>query len=113
MVKWGDVPVCECNGNLTNYLVLYAKNHTSEYTEAILDSNSSHVELRNLEIFRPYKIRVVARNRRGEGVPSLPFVVWTEMEGTKDLNQRLLYRIASPSINCFRWLSRIRQFSVL
>ena len=85
MVRWSDIPVSESNGNLTNFLVLYAKNHTSEYTETILDSKSFHAELKNLEIFNPYKIRVVARNRRGEGVPSLPFVVWTEMEGTKEM----------------------------
>ena len=86
MVRWSDIPVAESNGNLTNFLVLYAKNHTSEYTETILDPNTFHAELKNLEIFNPYKIRVIARNGRGEGVPSLPFVAWTEMEGIKELN---------------------------
>ena len=86
MVRWSDIPASESNGNLIHFLVLYAQNHTSEYTETILDPNTFHAELKNLEIFNPYKIRVVARNRRGEGVPSLPFVVWTEMEGTQELN---------------------------
>ena len=62
---------------------MYAENSSSEYTETILSPNSYHVKIKNLKIFHPYKIRVVARNRRGEGVASLPFVVWTEMEGKK------------------------------
>ncbi len=83
MVTWNDIPPSQSNGNLTNFVVLYAKNDTSEYTQTLLEPNSYHVELKNLEIFHPYKIRVVARNRRGEGVASLPFVAWTEMEGKK------------------------------
>ena len=82
MVTWNDVPISQTNGNLTNFVVLYADNNTLTYTETIIDANSYHAELKNLKIFNPYKIRVVARNRRGEGISSFPFVVWTEMEGT-------------------------------
>ena len=98
MVTWNDIPMSQSNGNLTNILVLYAENHTSEYTETILDPSSYRVELKNLEIFHPYQIRVVARNRRGEGVASLPFVAWTEMEG-KRFNKLYLYWIALLVLN--------------
>lgn len=81
MVTWTDIPESASNGNITNFIALYAKNYTSEYTEVTVDQNTYHVELKKLEIFHPYKIRIVTRNRRGEGVTSLPFVVWTEMEG--------------------------------
>ena len=88
MVTWNEVPPAQSNGNLTNFVVLYSKNHTSEYTEIILDPSTHRIELKTLEIYHPYKIRVMARNRRGEGVASLPFVVWTEMEGKNELHDR-------------------------
>lgn len=80
-VEWEDLPLSQSNGNLTNFVVLHAESNTSEYIKTILPPNSYHAEIENLQIFQPYKIRVVAHNRRGEGVTSLPLVVWTEMEG--------------------------------
>ncbi|XP_028409022.1 protein sidekick-2-like [Dendronephthya gigantea] len=80
LVKWNDIPKSQSNGNLTSFVVLYSRNKSKEYTETVLDPNVYHVILKNLEIFYPYSIRVVAHNRRGEGVASLPIVVWTEME---------------------------------
>lgn len=46
-----------------------------------LDADTYYFEIKDLEIFHAYSIRILARNRRGDGISSLPMVVWTDMEG--------------------------------
>lgn len=83
MITWGNVPVSQTNGPIFGFTVLFSakRNTTLGYSKTLMDSDTHFLELKGLEIFHPYLVRVLARNRRGDGISSLPREVLTDMEG--------------------------------
>ena len=88
-VTWGKVPDDKQHGDISHYTVIYEKKEGG--TEKRKTVTTRTAELKDLEKFTEYSIKVLAATRKGDGPPSDPIIVQTDQDSKCSYSpQRLL-----------------------
>ena len=79
LVTWGEVPADKQHGDIIHYTVIYEKKEGG--TEKRKTVTTRTAELKDLEKYTEYSIKVLAATIKGDGPPSDPIIVRTDQDG--------------------------------
>ena len=77
LVQWEYVRKTQRNGIILGYKVTYKKNQVSQ-TFDVTDGEAMEVEIKGLDIFSEYSIKISAYNSVGEGPQSIAVQAMTD-----------------------------------
>ena len=77
-VTWGEVPADKQHGDIIHYTVIYEKKEGG--TEKRKTVTTRTAELKDLEKYTEYSIKVLAATIKGDGPPSDPIIVRTDQD---------------------------------
>ena len=66
---------------ILGYRVAYSDEGGSSWNLVVEGENNTHVELKSLQIYTLYCVRIMGYNRRGDGKASFPVCTYTDKDG--------------------------------
>ena len=61
--------------------MVYSDEDGSSWSLVVEGENNTHVELKSLQIYTLYCVRIMGYNRRGDGKASFPVCTYTDKDG--------------------------------
>ena len=61
--------------------MVYSDEDGSSWSLIVEGENNTHVELKSLQIYTLYCVRIMGYNRRGDGKASFPVCTYTDKDG--------------------------------
>lgn len=82
MVKWNKIrPHTVVGGDILGYRLVYTTQEGLTWNLVISGEENTQAELKNLNIYTLYCVRIMGYNRRGDGIASFPVCAYTDKDG--------------------------------